>query len=357
MNCCINCFKDLEIREIIKEQNQIGDCDFCNQKKTYITNIEENDDIKSNFESLIDIYSSEKEKPDLFPIDRMDLLKNILAYRWNIFNLKPDTIYKFLTVLLPEKYTAQPELFDSPVGIFESMNEDYLQQYSILGKYQWEDFVTEIKEKNRFHTNIINKEILLKVLQLSSKIYKKGAIFYRARICQSRGGYHKNDMGAPPSTSASGGRANPEGISCLYLADSTDTTLRETRAGVYDYVTVGKFILQKDVEVVKLSDINKLSPFVGLDINLIAANIIHLNKISKNIAKPLRRYDSSLDYLPTQYICDYIKSKDFAGIEYKSTMFEGGTNYAMFDASMFKCIGTKVYDIKSIKYDCIPVEE
>lgn len=120
---------------------------------------------------------------------------------------------------------------------------------------------------------------------------------------------------------------------------------------------MGKFILQKDVEVVKLSDINKLSPFVGLDINLIAANIIHLNKISKNIAKPLRRYDSSLDYLPTQYICDYIKSKDFAGIEYKSTMFEGGTNYAMFDASMFKCIDTKVYDIKSIKYDCIPVEE
>lgn len=200
MNCCINCFKDLEIREIIKEQNQIGDCDFCNQKKTYITNIEENDDIKSNFESLIDIYSSEKEKPDLFPIDRMDLLKNILAYRWNIFNLKPDTIYKFLTALLPEKYTAQPELFDSPVGIFESMNEDYLQQYSILGKYQWEDFVTEIKEKNRFHTNIINKEILLKVLQLSSKIYKKGAIFYRARICQSRGGYHKNNMGAPVFT-------------------------------------------------------------------------------------------------------------------------------------------------------------
>ena len=84
-------------------------------------------------------------------------------------------------------------------------------------------------------------------------------------------------------------------------------TLYEIRAGAYDYVTVGEFVLQKDIEVVNLSDIDKLSPFIVPDINLIAANIVHLNNISADIARPLRRHDSSLDYLPTQYICDYHK--------------------------------------------------
>lgn len=120
--------------------------------------------------------------PDGFPREKVDLLKNILSTNWNIFNLEPNYIYRFLINLLSEKYAAQPELFDRPVGIFEMIDDDYLQQYSILGKYQWKDFVKEIKEKNRFHTDIVNKEILSKLLQFSFKKYKKGTSFYRARI-------------------------------------------------------------------------------------------------------------------------------------------------------------------------------
>lgn len=242
-------------------------------------------------------------------------------------------------------------MFDRPVGIFEMIDDDYLQQYSILGKYQWKDFVKEIKEKNRFHTDIVNKEILSKLLQFSFKKYKKGTSFYRARICKDEVGFEKNEMGSPPSNKASSGRANPEGISCLYLSNSIDTTLYEIRAGAYDYVTVGEFVLQKDIEVVNLSDIDKLSPFIVPDINLIAANIVHLNNISADIARPLRRHDSSLDYLPTQYICDYIKSQEFAGVEFRSTIYNSGINYAIFDETFFECTQTMVYDIKSIKYD------
>ncbi len=349
MNCCEKCFKDIEIKALIKKQKK-GNCDFCGSKNTYISDVSECLEIKENFERLIDVYSSESSRPEAFPKEKMDLLKNILAYKWNIFNLQPDAIYRFLTTLLPERYMEQPEIFDNPVGIFEEINDDYLGEYSILGKYQWEDFVTEIKEKNRFHTNIINKDVLSKVLQASFKVYKKGTIFYRARTCQDERGYTKNEMWAPPPQMASSGRANPEGISCLYLADSIDTTLHEIRAGIYDYVTVGRFVLQKDIEVVNLADIDKISPFKDLDISLIAANIPHLIKIGQNIAKPLRRYDSSLDYLPTQYICDYIKSEGFSGIEYKSTMLNAGTNYAIFNEKLFKCTKTEVYEVQSLNY-------
>lgn len=350
MNCCVRCFKDLEIKAIVKSTNTKGECDFCKSKNEHICNLRENEDLRDSFESLLDVYTPACNIGLDYPRERLDLLKNILNLQWNIFNLEPDDIYKFLIELLPDKYVEQPELFDGSVGISGSNKEEYLKQYSILGTFQWEDFVTEIKQKNRFHTDIIRKEILKTILQASCKQYKKGHEFYRARIWNSDSGFGINEMGAPPAKLASAGRANPEGISCLYLADSSDTTLHETRAGVYDFATVGVFSLLKDIEIVNLAAIYKISPFQEIDSSLIAINLPHLKKIGDEISKPLRRHDSLLDYLPTQYISDYIKSEGFAGIEYKSTMCRNGVNFAIFDQSLLECVRTVVYDIESLSY-------
>lgn len=353
MFCCEKCFKDAEIKAIIRGGKVQGKCEFCGSDNVYISELEENDYLRDNFEQLLDVYTPVNEMDIEFPKEKSDLLKNILHSQWSIFNLPPDGIYQFITKLLPEKYQEQPELFDSPIGISGSIREDYLNEYSILGAYQWEDFVKEIKENNRFHTNIINKEKLKKILLSDSvsKPYEEGTVFYRARIWTGREGFDKSQMGAPPVQKASAGRANPEGISCLYLADSISTTLHETRAGVYDYATVGKFKLLKDIEVINLTEIDKISPFQEIDCNLLAINLPHLRKIAYEISKPLRKHDSVLDYLPTQYISDYIKSEGFAGIEYKSTMCKQGVNFAIFDESLFKCISTKSYDIKSLTYE------
>ena len=32
MNCCVECFQDVQIRKIIATNNEIGNCDFCGQK-------------------------------------------------------------------------------------------------------------------------------------------------------------------------------------------------------------------------------------------------------------------------------------------------------------------------------------
>lgn len=139
-----------------------------------------------------------------------------------------------------------------------------------------------------------------------------------------------------------------------YLADSRDTTLYEIRAGIYDYVTVGKFILKEDIDVINLADIDKVSPFVGIqygfDFTQYAINIDHLKMIGNEIAKPLRN-DNHLDYLPTQYISDYIRSRGHDGIEYISTMRKKGVNLAVFDEAKLKCTDVSVYDITSISYN------
>lgn len=42
-------------------------------------------------------------------------------------------------------------------------------------------------------------------------------------------------------------------------------------------------------------------------------SIKRLTELSKEIAKPLRRSDSTLEYLPTQYISEFVKSQGYDG--------------------------------------------
>lgn len=164
-------------------------------------------------------------------------------------------------------------------------------------------------------------------------------------------------MGAPPIEYTTDGRANAKGIRCLYLGDSAETTIYETRAGAYDFVTVGKFKLKKDIIVVDLKRINQISPFIEeLDCLEYAINKEHLNKINNEMGRIMRRSDSALDYIPTQYITDFVKSithnevAEYAGIEYKSVMHENGYNLAIFNPELFECIDTKTYKINMIDY-------
>ena len=80
-------------------------------------------------------------------------------------------------------------------------------------------------------------------------------------------------------------------------------------------------------------------------------NMSILKKISREIAKPLRRQDSELDYLPSQYIADYIKSLGYDGICFRSTVNKAGVNYAIFDSKTFECIDVKLVYVNSVEYD------
>lgn len=353
MFCCSNCFADAEIKAIIDGNKITGDCDFCGSHNANVYEIRADQTIAELFDGLLDIYTPISALPVDFPREKTDLIKNILCNNWRIFNLKPDVTYRLITAICANRYNEQPELFDSPVGIKQCQDHDYLEKNSILKNNCWADFVEGIKRKNRFHSNYINTDKLFVFLRCAVKTHRKGEVMYRSRICHSENGFKRNEMGAPPDSKAKGGRVNPTGISILYLSDLKETTLYEIRAGVYDFVTVGQFRLQKDIEVINLANIDWISPFIGVDYGFdftqYAINIEHLKMIAQEIAKPLRN-DNALDYLPTQYISDFIRSKGYDGIEYISTMCKNGTNLAVFNPSLFKCTGTNVYDIKSISY-------
>jgi len=355
MICCNNCFCDNELKPIIESLDLRGNCPICGSSNVYIYDTDKNIELIGYFDELISIYTPVKLLPPEFPRAEVCLLKDEMLNNWNIFQeLNSSNVYKVITSICSEKYQQNPELFDYPVGIAELYNPEYLNGHSLLRTNSWENFVTALKTQNRFHSSHINLEILERFCSYIRKPYKKGTVFYRGRI-SSAVRLCADEMGAPPPEKASAGRANAQGVSCLYLANEIDTTIQEVRAGAFDFISVGEFELQQDIIVLDLKSIDQISPFIdNLDYMEHAINKENLSKINLEMGKTLRRSDSDLDYVPTQYISDFIKSiqhngnSEYAGLEYNSTMSTSGFNLAIFDPDLFKCINVEIYKINLV---------
>lgn len=358
MIICNDCFSDTEIKNRIKSYNKQGTCEFCKKSNSYIYNSEIDNYLNGVFDKIINLYIPVSNLPQKAPPSKQTFLKSEFLKTWSIFNnLSEEQIYDIIIALSPDLYSESPELFDTPIVNVQLNDEISITQNSILKGYNWEDFVQSLKHQNRFHTSYINTEILKIFCSYIRKPYKKGMKFYRARI-SSEEGFSLDQMGAPPEQSVLDGRANSMGIRRLYLASDFLTSIYETRAGAFDFVSVGCFELQKDITVVDFKLINQISPITEeLDALQYLINKEYLNKINNEMGKVMRRSDSLLDYIPTQYITDFIQSithdgrYEYDGIEYKSTLYPSGFNLAIFNPDLFSCISIDIYKVNELKYD------
>lgn len=361
MICCEKCFEDTEIKNMIKSRLNIGNCDLCGSENVSIYNTEIDTYLTEMLEGFFDIYSSEGELTNDFPEKRLNLLKCELKYNWDIFSDKLTESH--IEILIKEIcklfFEERPELLIKRVGIAEFVDENYLENNSVVGKYDWDAFIKSIKYKYRFNTDIFKKEIFKDYCNFLEKKIHRNEIMYRARVSADEKGYSNENIGAPPVGLATEGRINPSGMSYLYLSDKKQTTLYEIRAALHDYVTIGTFKLKSDIKVIDLTQIDKISVFSKIDTERQAINREHLQKISEEIARPLRRNDSKLDYLPTQYICDLIKSirdlndptkSAYDGILYKSAMVKDSYNLTVFNQDLFECVGTEVHEVNILQY-------
>jgi hypothetical protein len=165
-------------------------------------------------------------------------------------------------------------------------------------------------------------------------------------------------MGAPPKGKRTAGRVNPEGISILYLSSDKVTVINEVRANAFDYISIGKFRAKRDFTVANLSGVGKLSPFVFTgELEKYAINRRVFQEIAVAIAKPLRRNDSPLEYLPTQYISEFIRKprkENYDGVKFASTLRKSGYNIAAFDDSLFECVEVKTVEVSEVLYNTEP---
>jgi hypothetical protein len=340
----------------------MGTCDLCGVDNVSVYDTDTDDYLVELFEGLFDIYVEEDEFEGVWRQEKMKFLKDELKENWDIFedSITPFMIETIVKNICKEYFDIRKTLLTKNIGILKLADVEYLDENSIVGRYNWDIFVESIREKYRFHTDIFVKKILKKYCQYLVRVIKKGDVFYRARISNERG-YSNDEMGSPPKELVRAGRINPEGLSYLYLADSPETTVYETRASLHDFVCIGKFKALQDIRVIDLTGLDKISVFfTGLDYDFHAINRGHLKRINEEVAKSVRSGDTPLEYLPTQYICDYIKSipsnyfsdeQAYQGIMYKSTMIKESYNIAVFMPELFTCISTEVKSITKVNYE------
>lgn len=338
MNCCAECFSDEQIQKMISVSGKRGNCDFCKKTNVPICTVDEASDVSDLISEVLNVYEGAEDGEPLY---------SAVIENWNIFRKDLSSSYNLIAAFCAAIYGDKEKDYNKKVCIPKS----YADEYGIFSGHTWSEFSREIKEKNRFCNRYFRAEQLASFLSYSTPKYSKGTELFRARICDRAEGFTKDEMGQPPIGKRKPGRVNPEGIGVLYLTSDEQTALREVRASAFDYVTIGKFKLLKDIRVVDISGLNCISPAVySSSIESLAANMEIFSDIAKEIAKPLRRNDSSLEYLPTQFITEFIKSKGYAGVSYTSTMGTGGVNIAAFDETMFECVSVHVVEVKSIKY-------
>lgn len=353
MICCIDCFKDIEIRAAIEMIGHKGHCPVCKRMNTWIydsTQDADNTNVEEMLDSILEAYIPESELPDSFPEDEKSLLEDRLLKDWRIFAGNASEVKQIVDEMVSESLDLDSRITIERVGIPQLFDETYLKDNSIMGKYSWDIFKKYLRNENRFHSRYINLEILETVLKETEIIIPINTKFYRARV-SDRKGYTRKEMWAPPDDVASPGRANSKGQSCLYLCSNKRTTVKEIRAHAFDYVTIASFKLNRDIRVLDLTSIVHCSPFYsGTDKIAYLVNENHLRQIQNDLAKPMSRLDSDLDYLPTQYISDFAKFLGYDGVKYFSTFDKVSYNVALFDSSACDCTYHRNFLIGDLDY-------
>lgn len=177
-------------------------------------------------------------------------------------------------------------------------------------------------------------------------LIKNGSIFYRGRPNDNAKRTFKkpSDLGMPPAEKATAGRVNPHGIPCLYLTEKPDTTIYELRATFGDKISIGKFEVLKDLNVIDFNYRPLLTNSIDNDSLEDDINEFLLKqRIGTDLSKPMRRYDNKeIEYVPTQYICEFIKILGADGIRYNSAVHHNGRNLVLFKSDKVRCISVDV---------------
>lgn len=220
------------------------------------------------------------------------------------------------------------------------------------GVSTWQRLKREVREEKRFFAGFAASEL---DEWLSPQDWlKQGANFYRARIVpKGKQALGVNEMGCPPADKASGGRANPEGIPYLYLAEQRETTLYEVRAVYLDRVSIGHFKLQQDLTIVNFAETDDIFDAYFDDdssFEFVVRKKRTLKAIGFDLSRPLRRFDNPLiEYTPTQAVCEFCKLHGADGIRFRSSLHPGGVNVGLFDAKAAVCADVETVEVMSVK--------
>ncbi len=335
MLCCPNCFNDVGLRrEIIPQWSvEFGTCPNCRSTNEPLVDARR---LADYFELLVGIY---------IPSDEGKPLTSWLKDDWALFTHPEISAAKSKELL--------SEILDD--GEIVRKNFDVSEKCKTDSVERWHKLRRELMHVNRYFPDSDfdrdRLEFLLSNLRLEFENWPDK--WFRARIEKDRQSIALGDMGAPPEKLAAHGRANPAGIPYLYLASEVDTVIAEVRPHPGERICVAGFAVDDSSKIVDLRQPRTLiSPFLLEDENEIAVmrgDVDFLEILGRELATPIVPNNTAIDYIPSQFLCEFIKKCGFDGVAYGSAM-SNGMNLALFDPDLANSTSIVEYDVTGLNF-------
>ena len=331
--CCTECFDDRHLRSQTFPIHGApkGNCDFCGSRDVLVLDPQE---LAPYFAGLVAIYEPAEEGPTL-----PEWLKD----DWQLFShpkMDAANTKDLLAEILDDGQVVRGSFAPSPI-------------YQSKGLLQWETLRDEMMYRNRWFLEMkLDDERLRGLLSFlpATNLPKQ---WYRARIRSGDEVFEIGKMGAPPNRLASHGRANPAGIPCLYLGSTPETAAAEVRPHTGETACVADFTIP-DIKAVDLRNPRKLvSPFMLSDADAIGqlrADLPLLARLGEELTRPVLPSGAAIDYIPSQYLCEFIKTSGFDGVVYSSSVSDG-INLALFDPAKAAGGDVALYNIKKVSVE------
>lgn len=337
--CCPECFDDRGLRKnIIPSLNPVrGKCDFCESKDVDLI---EPGELAPYFEMLISVYELEPNGKPLVEWMKDD---------WQLFS-HPRMDVAHAKELLSE-------ILDNGDIVRKAFSPS--TSYISEGLVRWETLRDELMYKNRYFLDETLDIDRLKELLDYLPADDMPERWYRARILTGEASYSIDQMGAPPKQLATHGRANPIGIPYLYLGSIPETAAAEVRPHTGEVACVADFTIRTPLTAVDLRNPRKLvSPFLLGDASAIGqmrADIPFLERLGEELTRPVLPRSAAIDYLPSQYLCEFIKKSGYDGVVYRSSV-SNGMNLALFDPSKADGGHVDLFSISKVSVEVTRVE-
>jgi hypothetical protein len=319
---CKNCFSDRELVGFIISQAKINDCTFCRSKNIECILVDE------LYDFFLELLGNFKKDITGQP------LKSVLQSNWSLFS----SLKSAYDILNYVTYHTKSSISNADEKV--SFSDDILDNVNY-----WEILKKQLFEKTRYltDTNYLIYDLGWDSFFSSQIKLEKGKELFRARLHQnsSEPPFNSSQMFCPPKDKATAGRANPAGIPFLYLSDNQQTVLYEIRAAYLDEISIGTFVLDNKITTdIFISDFTEIPTiFHPSKVSDKIKSSLLKEKISFELSKPLRRYDSEIEYIPTQFICEFIKIyTGVHGIKFRSSLHTIGNNMVIFDQTIMQCI-------------------
>ncbi|MBD8556993.1 RES family NAD+ phosphorylase [Rhizobium sp. CFBP 8762] len=331
--CCPECFDDRGLREdIFPTLNPTkGKCDFCG---TVGVSLIEPSRLSPWFELLVNVYEPQNDGKLLVEWMRDD---------WELFTHHAMDLAhskELLGEILDNGDVVRQRFVPSPSYVSE-------------GLAKWETLRDEMMYKNRWFLDVTIDEARLRQLLDLLLAPQLPEQWFRARIQTDDELFTIDKMGSPPKRRASHGRANPAGIPYLYLGSLPDTAASEVRPHTGEVACVAEFYVP-DIRAVDLRHPRKLvSPFILSDaseIGQLRADLPFLERLGEELTRPVLPQGAAIDYIPSQYLCEFIKKSGFDGVIYRSSVSEG-FNLALFDPDKATGGNVSLYNVVKVSVD------